>query len=92
MMSERSYPAPQSNPETQTFWDAAAEGVLKIKNCRSCFRASRTTCSSSTWRDHPREGPLRIPRRVPCCLGTCIESNRLRDVHAVCRRRTRGSA
>ena len=39
MMSERRYPAPEPNAETQVFWDAAGKGVLKIKNCRACFRA-----------------------------------------------------
>jgi uncharacterized OB-fold protein len=38
-MSEPStptYPAPQGNPETQPFWDAAREGRLMIKHCRAC--------------------------------------------------------
>ena len=33
---ERKIPAPPSNPETKSFWDAAAAGRLLIKRCRSC--------------------------------------------------------
>jgi uncharacterized protein len=32
----RRYSAPQPNPETQAFWDAAGEGKLLIKKCNSC--------------------------------------------------------
>ncbi len=35
-VSSRPLPAPQPNVETQPFWDAAAEGRLTIKRCRSC--------------------------------------------------------
>jgi uncharacterized OB-fold protein len=35
-MSERRIPAPQPNPETQAFWDAAAQGRLLLKKCRAC--------------------------------------------------------
>lgn len=35
-MSERKIPAPFVNPENKPFWDAAAEGRLLIKRCRSC--------------------------------------------------------
>jgi hypothetical protein len=33
---ERKIPAPQPTPETQPFWDAAAQGRLLIKKCTSC--------------------------------------------------------
>ncbi len=33
---DRKIPAPPINPETQPFWDAAAEGRLLVKRCRSC--------------------------------------------------------
>src|SRR4051812_25007780 len=32
----RKIPAPQPNPETQAFWDAAAQGTLMLGKCRSC--------------------------------------------------------
>ena len=34
--SERKIPAPQPNPETKEFWDAAAQGKLLLKKCLSC--------------------------------------------------------
>jgi hypothetical protein len=37
--SDRTIPAPPVNPETKPFWDAAAEGRLLIKRCRSCGQA-----------------------------------------------------
>ncbi len=36
---ERKIPAPQTNPETQPFWDAAAQGTLMIKKCAACGQA-----------------------------------------------------
>ena len=30
------YPAPQGNPETEPFWDAAKQGKFLIKRCRAC--------------------------------------------------------
>ena len=33
---QRAIPAPPSNPETQPFWDGAAQGKLLIKKCRAC--------------------------------------------------------
>lgn len=32
----RKIPAPEPNPETKPFWDAAAQGTLLIKKCRAC--------------------------------------------------------
>ena len=34
--AERKFPAPLANPETKPFWEAAAEGRLLLKRCRSC--------------------------------------------------------
>ncbi len=33
---ERKIPAPEANPETRPFWDAAAEGRLLLKKCVTC--------------------------------------------------------
>ena len=32
----KKYPAPQGNPETKPFWDAAAQGKFLIKRCTAC--------------------------------------------------------
>jgi uncharacterized OB-fold protein len=37
--AERKIPAPQPNPETQGFWDAAEQGKFVIRRCRSCGKA-----------------------------------------------------
>src|SRR5690348_15363884 len=37
-MSEREIPAPIPNPETKTFWQAAAEGKLLLRRCIGCRR------------------------------------------------------
>ena len=34
--SERKIPAPEANPETRAFWEAAADGRLLIGKCASC--------------------------------------------------------
>ena len=36
MAKERTLPAPQPNPETQPYWDAAVAGKLVIRRCGSC--------------------------------------------------------
>jgi uncharacterized OB-fold protein len=33
---ERKIPAPEANPETRLFWDAAAQGRLLIGKCKAC--------------------------------------------------------
>jgi uncharacterized OB-fold protein len=33
---ERKIPAPEANPETRPFWDAAAQGRLLIGKCKAC--------------------------------------------------------
>ncbi len=35
----RKIPAPQGNPETRPFWDAAREGRLMVGRCAACGRA-----------------------------------------------------
>ena len=47
MAKERTLPAPQPNPETQPYWDAAAQGRLVIRKCGSCGKLHhypRTVC------------------------------------------------
>ncbi len=39
MSTAKNYPAPQGNPETQPFWDAAAQGKFLIKRCTACGEA-----------------------------------------------------
>ncbi|MHA1114492.1 MAG: Zn-ribbon domain-containing OB-fold protein [Alphaproteobacteria bacterium] len=34
--NRKDYPAPEINPETETFWSATAEGKLLLKQCRAC--------------------------------------------------------
>lgn len=44
-----SKPIPLPDPETQPFWDAAADGVLKIQRCADCGRHNfypRLVCPS----------------------------------------------
>jgi uncharacterized OB-fold protein len=36
---ERTIPAPEPNPETKPFWDAAAQGTLLLKKCAACGQA-----------------------------------------------------
>lgn len=38
-MEQRKLPAPEPNPETQAYWDAAAEGKLLVRHCAACSRA-----------------------------------------------------
>ena len=38
MAKERKIAAPQPNPETQAYWDAAAAGKLLIRKCDACGR------------------------------------------------------
>src|SRR5262245_38803556 len=43
----RPIPAPEPNPETQPFWDAASRGELLLRRCRQCGEAHyypRTIC------------------------------------------------
>ena len=39
MDSKVKYPAPQGNPETAPFWEAAKQGKFLIKRCTACGEA-----------------------------------------------------
>ncbi len=39
MAEAKKYPAPQGNPETTPFWEAAKQGKLLIKRCTACGEA-----------------------------------------------------
>jgi uncharacterized protein len=60
------YPAPQGNPETKPFWDAAAEGKLLIKRCNGCGEAHyfpRSLCpfcfsDDTVWEQSAGEGEI----------------------------------
>jgi uncharacterized protein len=36
---QRKIPAPTTNPETQPFWDAAAQGKFLLRTCTECRKA-----------------------------------------------------
>ena len=64
--SERTIPAPEPNPETKPFWDAAAKGKLLIKRCRACGATHyypRTLCphcfsAETAWQEAKGEGTI----------------------------------
>jgi len=73
---ERELVAPEPNPETQAFWDAAKEGKLLIKHCRACGelhyypRAICPFCFSdqTEWRESKGRGTIysySVMRRAP---------------------------
>jgi uncharacterized OB-fold protein len=73
---ERKLPAPQPNPETQPFWDAAAQGKLLVKTCRVCGQAHhypRALCpfcfsAETEWKDASGAGTIysySVMRRAP---------------------------
>lgn len=46
-IQDRKIPAPETNPETLPYWEAADRGELVIRRCRSCGKAHhypRTIC------------------------------------------------
>ena len=66
-MSEKArYPAPQVNPETKPFWDAAATGKFLIKRCAACGEPHyfpRTLCpfcfsDKTVWEESSGEGEI----------------------------------
>jgi uncharacterized protein len=74
--AERKIPAPQPNPETQPFWDAAAQGTLLLKKCRACGELHyypRTICplcfsADTEWQAATGEGAIysySVMRRAP---------------------------
>ena len=73
---ERKIPAPEANPETRPFWEAAAEGRLLIKKCGSCGQPHyypRAICpfcfgDASEWVQASGQGTIysySVMRRVP---------------------------
>ena len=73
---ERKIPAPEPNPETKPFWDAATEGRLLIKKCVTCGqvhfypRAICPSCGSdkTEWVTASGRGTVysySVMRRVP---------------------------
>jgi uncharacterized OB-fold protein len=38
-MADRPLPAPEPNPETKPYWDAAGQGKLLVRRCTACGRA-----------------------------------------------------
>jgi uncharacterized protein len=72
---ERTIPAPQPTPETQPFWDAAAQGRLLIKRCTACGEVHhypRPLCpfcfsDATEWRESSGRGTIysySVMRRV----------------------------
>ena len=73
---ERKIPAPQTNPEIQPFWDAAAQGTLMVKRCAACGQAHhypRAICpfcgsDRTEWQQASGQGTIysySVMRRVP---------------------------
>ena len=73
---ERKIPAPQTNPEIQPFWDAAARGTLMVKRCAACGQAHhypRALCpfcgsDRTEWQPASGQGTIysySVMRRVP---------------------------
>lgn len=73
---ERKLPAPQVTPETKAFWDAASEGKLLVKRCRSCGEAHhypRALCpfcfsDETEWQEASGRGTIysySVMRRAP---------------------------
>ena len=51
---ERPIPSPPTSPETQRFWDAAAQGTLLVKRCTACgagppLEIRRSSSLGATW-------------------------------------------
>ena len=62
----KKYPAPQGNPESQPFWDAAKDGKFFIKRCNACGEAHyfpRSICPlcfsvDTVWEESAGEGEI----------------------------------
>lgn len=76
MTQPRRMPAPQPNPETQAFWDAANEGRLLLRRCTACGEAHfypRTICpfcfsDATEWLESAGQGTVHafsVMRRGP---------------------------
>jgi len=75
-LEQRKIPAPQTNPEIQPFFDAAAQGKLMVKRCAACGQAHhypRAICphcgsDRTEWREASGQGTIysySVMRRVP---------------------------
>jgi uncharacterized OB-fold protein len=75
-MADRKITAPQPNPETQAFWDAATEGKLLIKKCNACGQVHfypRPNCpfcfsDNTAWQQASGDGTIytySVMRRAP---------------------------
>src|SRR6266511_5896705 len=73
---ERRIPAPEANPETRPFWEAAGRGRLLIKTCASCGQPHyypRSICpfcgsDATEWLQASGRGTIysySVMRRVP---------------------------
>ena len=73
---ERKIPAPEANPETRPFWEAAAQGRLLIRKCTACGRPHyypRSICplcgnDATEWIESRGRGTVysySVMRRVP---------------------------
>ena len=73
---DRQIPQPESNPETEEFWQAATRGVFLLRHCLDCGRAHwypRARCpfcfsARTAWRPGSGEGIIysfSVMRRVP---------------------------
>ena len=66
MAVERKLPAPEANPETTPYWEAAAQGRLTLRKCTSCARVHhypRAICpfcfgDASQWVDATGHGTI----------------------------------
>jgi uncharacterized protein len=76
MADERKISAPSVNPETQPFWDAAAQGRLMIKKCTACGEPHfypRNACpfcfsDKTVWQEASGKGTIytySVMRRAP---------------------------
>jgi uncharacterized OB-fold protein len=72
----RKIPAPKPTPETQAFWDAAAQGKFLLRRCTACGRAHwypRTICpfcfsAATEWVEASGRGKIysySVMRRAP---------------------------
>jgi uncharacterized OB-fold protein len=74
--AQREIPAPRVNPETATFWEAAASGKLLVKKCERCGEVHwypRALCpfcfsDATVWLEASGRGVIHsysVMRRVP---------------------------
>lgn len=74
-MAERAIPAPIPSPDTEAFWQAAAEGRFTLRRCTACRRTHwypRAVCpfclGETAWEEASGEGVIysyTVMRRAP---------------------------